>query len=510
MEKVWIDGSTLTIEDVVKVARGKAQVELDPKALPRMKASRDLVERVVEEARPVYGITTGFGKFADVSISEEDSRQLQKNLIMSHSCGVGEPFPEEIVRAMMLLRLNALSVGNSGISQNTFQTLLAALNKGVVPVIPCKGSLGASGDLAPLSHMVLTIIGEGEAFYQGVRMPSAEALKKAGITPCELTSKEGLALNNGTQAMNSIATLAVNDAAILSKTADIAAALSLEALQGIISAFDPRIQEVRHQPGQKKVAQNVRTILDGSKNVTKQGDLRVQDPYCLRCVPQIHGPSKDSLEYVTGIVSREINAVTDNPLIFAETDETFSGGNFHGQYLSMAMDFLGIAVAEFANVSERRIERMVNPQLSFGLPAFLVKNGGLNSGFMIPQYVAAALVSENKVLAHPAVVDSITSSANQEDLVSMGMTAARKAREIIFNVTNVLGIEVLVACQAIELAGRVETLAPATRAVFDRVRREIAFVENDRYLSPDIHKAAALVKSGEIVAACEAVTGKLF
>ncbi len=509
MEKVIIDGATLSVEDIVKVARDKAQIEVDPKVLPRMKASRDLVERVVAEARPVYGITTGFGKFADVSISEEDSRKLQKNLIMSHSCGVGEPFPEEIVRAMMLLRINALAVGNSGISQNTFNTLIEALNKGIVPVIPCKGSLGASGDLAPLSHMVLTIIGEGEAFYQGVRMPSAEALKKAGMKPCELTSKEGLALNNGTQAMNSIATLAVHDAEIISKTADIAASLTMEAVEGIISAFDPRIHDLRKQPGQKDVAENVRKILSGSKNVTKQGDKRVQDPYCLRCVPQIHGPSKDSLEYVTGIVSREINAVTDNPLIFPDTDETFSGGNFHGQYLSMAMDFLGIALAEFANVSERRIERMVNPQLSFGLPAFLVKNGGLNSGFMIPQYVAAALVSENKVLAHPAVVDSITSSANQEDLVSMGMTAARKAREILFNVTNVLGIEIMVACQAIELAGRADKLAPATKAVFDRVRKDVSFVENDRFLSPDIHKCAELVKNGEIVKACEAVTGEL-
>lgn len=509
MGHVVVNGNTLTISDVVKVARGKEKVEICPLALPRIKASRDMVEKVVKEKKVVYGITTGFGKFSDVSISEEDSKLLQKNLIMSHACGVGAPFNEEAVRAMMLLRLNALTVGNSGVSQNTLETLKSFLNLNIIPVVPSKGSLGASGDLAPLSHIALALMGMGEVVFQDKRMPSEEALKKAGIKPCELTSKEGLALINGTQAMSALACLAVNDSNNLSVSADICASLTIEALKGITDAFDPRLHEVRRQKGQIATAANLRRILNGSKRTTRQGELRVQDAYTLRCIPQIHGATKDGLEYVETILSREVNAVTDNPVIFADTFEAISGGNFHGQYLSMGMDFLAIAVAELANVSERRTERMVNPQLSNGLNAFLVKNGGLNSGFMIPQYVAAALVSQNKVLAHPACVDSITSSANQEDHVSMGMTAALKAAEIVENVTNVLGIELLTACQALELDKAVDKLSPATKKVFELVRKEIPFVENDMYLSPLIHKAAELIRNGAVALAAQSVAGQL-
>lgn len=503
MKKIVITGGELTLEDVVRVSRNGFGVEISPLAIPKMKQSRDMVERVVKEKKVVYGITTGFGKFSDVSISEEDSKQLQKNLIMSHACGVGEPLPIEVVRAMMLLRINALCVGYSGISQSTICSLVNLLNNNIIPVVPCKGSLGASGDLAPLSHVALAMLGMGEVFCDGERMTAEKALNKYGLTPCELTSKEGLALINGTQAMGALGALALVDSKNLSFTADICAAMSIEALKGIVDAFDARIHDLRRQKGQIQTAKNLLKILKGSSRTSRQGELRVQDAYTLRCIPQIHGATKDSLEYVESILTRELNAVTDNPIIFADTFEAISGGNFHGQYLSMAMDFLGIAVAELANVSERRIERMVNPQLSNGLAAFLVKNGGLNSGFMIPQYVAAALVSQNKVLAHPACVDSITSSANQEDHVSMGMTAALKAREIVENVTNVLGIELLTACQAIQLDNAQNKLSPKCRKVFDLVRKDIEFVENDMYLSPLIKKASDIIKSGDVAKAAQ-------
>ena len=509
MEKIQINGKTLTIEDVAFVARKDRQVEVSLDVLPAMKRSRDLVEKVTAENRVVYGITTGFGKFSDVSITTEDSKQLQKNLIMSHACGVGQPFAEEIVRAMMLLRLNALSVGNSGISQETFFTLVDMLNKGVIPIVPEQGSLGASGDLVPLAHMALVMIGQGEAVYKGVKMSGAEAMKKAGINPCTLTSKEGLALINGTQAMNAISSLAIKDAINLSKSADIIAALTMEGLECVIDAFDERIHKVRKQKGQIECANNIRKILSGSKCITRQGEKRVQDAYSIRCIPQIHGITKDSLEFVKGIIANEINAATDNPLIFAETEESFSSGNFHGQYLSMAMDFLAIAVAELADVSERRTERMVNPALSNGLPAFLVHNGGLNSGFMIPQYVAAAIVSENKVLAHPAVVDSIPTSANQEDHVSMGMTAARKARTIVTNTTRVLGIELFCACQAIELRKNIDSLSRTTRAVFNEVRKAIPYVKKDEIMNGHIEMATTLVESGKLIDIAEKLSGNL-
>ena len=507
MEKIMIGEGKLTMEELVAVARKGCPVEISEAAIAKIAKSRETVERCVSEGRVVYGITTGFGKFSDVHISEEDTFALQENLVMSHSCGVGDPMPEEVVRAMMLLRVNALSVGNSGVRLLTLNTLVDMLNKGVIPVVPKKGSLGASGDLVPLAHMSLTLLGMGEAFYQGERMPSAEALKKAGINPIRLTAKEGLALTNGTQAMCAFGSLAVEDARLLMKTSDVIAALTMEGLTGIIDAMDERVHAVRQQPGQMACAANLRQLLAGSKCVTKQGEKRVQDAYALRCIPQVHGPCRDSIEYVTGIITREINAVTDNPLIFPETDDAISGGNFHGEYMSMALDFLGIAAAELADISERRIERMVNPKLN-DLPAFLTPDGGLNSGFMIPQYTAAALVSENKVLAHPACVDSIPSSANQEDHVSMGMTAARKAREIIFNTLNVLAIELLCAAQAMEF-GNKEGMAPATRAVYDEVRKVVAPLEKDRILYTEINKCAELIKSGVILKVAEEAAGKI-
>ena len=507
MKSFSIGGAKLTVEELIAVARKGARVQLSEEAIAAIDRSRQVVEKCVEEKRVVYGLTTGFGKFSDVTISDQDTLLLQENLIMSHACGVGEPLPDEVVRAMMLLRINALGIGYSGIRVSTVQTLVEMLNKDVIPVIPSKGSLGASGDLVPLAHMSLVLLGMGEAKYRGEVMSGEQAMKLAGITPVKLTSKEGLALINGTPAMCAVGALALADAEMLMKSADVIAALSMEAECGIADAMDERLHRVRRQPGQMAVAENMRRLFEGSRYISRQGELRVQDAYSFRCIPQIHGASRDAIAYVRNIIDNELNAVTDNPLIFSDTEEALSGGNFHGQYLAISLDVLGIALAELANVSERRIERLVNPALS-GLPAFLIKNGGLNSGMMIAQYTAASLVSENKVLAHPASVDSIPSSANQEDHVSMGMTAARKAREILNNVTEVLAIEAMCAAQAVEFQGQ-EGLSPAGKAVYRLIRRQVPPLERDRILYVDMQKCAELLRSGAILQAAESVVGPL-
>ncbi|HAS91379.1 MAG TPA: histidine ammonia-lyase, partial [Clostridiales bacterium] len=423
MDKVIITGNDLTLDEVVAVCRNYKKVELSDFAVERVLKSRKVVDDFVENEDVVYGITTGFGKFSDVTISKEESKTLQKNLIISHSVGAGKPFDSEVVRGIILLRINNLAKGYSGARLETIQTMIEMLNRKVHPIIPEKGSLGASGDLAPLSHMVLPMIGLGQAEYEGEIMAGEEAMEKAGIPVIELTAKEGLALINGTQVMTALAALTVYDSLNIIKTADIAAALSFEAQNGIIDALDQRLHDIRPHKGQIDTARVLTELLTGSKMTTKQGEIRVQDAYSLRCVPQVHGASKDAINYVKEKIEIEINSVTDNPIIFPETNEGISGGNFHGQPMALSLDFLGIALSELANISERRIERLVNPTLS-GLPAFLVEHGGLNSGFMIVQYSAAALVSENKILAHPASVDSIPSSANQEDHVSMGTIAA--------------------------------------------------------------------------------------
>lgn len=533
-----IDGHSLDLEKVARVARSGAVAELDPEAEVRVAASRAIVDRCVDQNLVRYGITTGFGKFCDVVISKEENAELQKNLIMSHACGVGDPLPAEAVRAMILLRANALAVGYSGIRPSTLKALIAMLNAGVVPLVPEKGSLGASGDLAPLSHMALVLCGMGEAFHKGLRMPGAAALAAAGLKPVELSAKEGLALINGTQVMTAVGALAAFDAERLVRIADLAAALSSQALRGIVDAYDPRVHELRRQPGQIASAANLRGILSGSRMTTRQGELRVQDAYALRCVPQVHGASRDAIGYVAGVVGRELNAVTDNPLILpadlsagflaeiaegsafgaAKSDglgaDIISGGNFHGQPVALAMDFLGIAVAELANISERRTERLVNPALSNGLPAFLTRSGGLHSGFMIAQYAAAALVSENKVLAHPASVDSIPSSANQEDHVSMGTIAARKARSILGNAQSALGIELLAACQAVDLraeemgAKPEDLLSPATAAAYRALRAKVPGWDADRVMYPDMDAARDLVADGSILATAESALGQ--
>lgn len=500
--EVILDGETLTFEQVVAVARYGAKVDLHPVAKEKVLKSREYVDQLIKENKRVYGITTGFGMFSDVVISKEDARKLQRNLIVSHATGVGEPLPPEVVRAILLLRANALAKGFSGIRLSTLETLLEVLNAGIVPVVPEKGSLGASGDLAPLSHVVLVLLGEGEAFYQGQRMSGQKALAQAGIEPVVLEGKEGLALINGTQVMTAIAALAVWDAEILWKSANITAALSFEALEGILDAFDPKIHAVRPHLGQIDVAKQIRLLTEGSTYVASKQHPRVQDAYALRCIAQVHGPSGEAVAYVKKIVKIEMNSATDNPLIFPEEGEVLSGGNFHGQPIALAMDFLGIAVAELANIAERRLERLVNPNLS-GLPAFLTPNGGLNSGFMIVQYSAASLVSENKILAHPASVDSIPSSANQEDHVSMGTIAARKARSIIENTAHVLAMELLAACQGVDLRivnGELH-LGKGSGGAYRLVRSKIGKLGEDRVMYPDIQVAKELVSSGKLVEA---------
>lgn len=507
--KVILGQGKLSIEDVVNVCRNGFKVEIAEEAVVRMQKARDLVERYVNEGKIAYGITTGFGKFSDVIISKEETEQLQKNLIISHSCGVGNPLSIENARAIMLLRVNNFTRGHSGIRISTADKIVELLNKGVTPFIPEKGSLGASGDLAPLSHMVLVLLGLGKAYYNGELYEGAEALAKAGIEPlASLSSKEGLALINGTQAMTGIGALTIYDAMNLMKHLDIAASLTMESLNGIRCAMDHKLHEVRGHQGQIESAKNILRIIDGSSSITNQGDVRVQDPYTLRCTPQVHGASKDALNYVREKVEIEINAVTDNPIIFPDFDQVLSGGNFHGQPMALPFDFLGIALAEMANISERRLERLVNPNLNFGLPAFLVENGGVNSGFMIVQYSAAALVSENKVLAHPASVDSIPSSANQEDHVSMGTIASRKAREIMENARKVIAMEILAACQGIDLR-KVEKLGKGSKVAYDIVRENVTYYDKDRVMYLDINKVEEIIMTNAIVDKVEKTIGNL-
>lgn len=507
---VIINGNDLTIEDVVQVARHGATVAISEEAKEKMLRSRKYIDKCIEEGQVIYGVNTGYGKFSDVAISPDELEELQRNLIYADAVGIGRHFDTEIVRVMMLLRANAVAKGYSGVFIETAQTLVDMLNKGVHPLVREKGSVGASGDLCPLAHMVLVMMGEGEAEYKGTKMSGAEAMKLADIKPVVLKAKEGLALINGTQAMMGPAVLAVYDAEMIMKTADIVGTLTVEALEGITDAYDERVHAVaRPHKGQVAVAKNLLRISEDSKLTTRQGEQRMQDAYTLRCMPQIHGGSRPAIAYVKEVIETEINSATDNPLIFPDGDNPaiISGGNFHGQPVAIAMDTLGIAMAEFANVSERRIERLVNPQLS-GLPGFLVKKGGLNCGFMVPQYAAAAVVSENKILAHPASVDSIPTSANQEDHVSFGTIAARKCREIIKHVQYVLGIELLCASQAVDFKDPA-LLGKGSSKTYKTIRDEVTFMESDRIIYPDMDKAAEIISSGRLVKAVEEEIGLL-
>lgn len=491
---IILTGQDLTIDSFIRAVKHHEEVKISEESIEKVVRASDFVARVVEAEKPVYGINTGFGKLSDVPINKCDVALLQKNLLMSHACGVGKPFNKEIVRGMMLLRVNALIKGYSGIRLETLELLLELLNKDVTPVVFEKGSLGASGDLAPLSHMSLPLIGLGEVHVDGVRMDAKEGLKKAGITPLKaLYAKEGLSLINGTQAMTSVGAMAIYEAEMLLKYANMSVSSTMEALRAIIDAFDPRIHSLRGHEGQIKMAEEIRKMLEGSSYISVQGELRTQDAYSIRCTPQVHGAVWDAINFVKEKVEIEMNAVTDNPIVFIEDELALSAGNFHGEPMAIPFDYLGIAMSELANISERRIERMVNPQLNEGLPAFLVKNPGLNSGFMIAQYSAASLVSENKVLSHPASVDSIPSSANQEDHVSMGTIGARKALEITRNARKVIAIEMMTAMQAIDLREE-HILGKQTKKVYDKVREHIPFIENDTVMYHLIHRMDDLLK----------------
>ena len=505
MHEIYIDGESLKINDVVKVARENAKVVISEEAKEKVRKCRQVLEKMIEENKTIYGVNTGFGALSKIKISPSDIKQLQSNLIRSHSTGVGKPLSTDVVRATMLLRANTLAKGYSGIRLETLETLVEMLNRGVHPIIPAKGSVGASGDLAPLSHMILVLMGEGKAEYQGEVMSGKEAMEKAGIKPVQLEFKEGIALNNGTQLMTAMAALTVYDAENLIKTAEAAAALTLEALIGVYDAFDEKIHKVRPHKGQAITAKNVRELIAESKLVQtgKEAMERVgrpHDPYSLRCIPQVLGAARDAVAYAKGIVETEINSATDNPLVFPEEGVCLSGGNFHGQPISLAMDFIGTALAMVGNISERRIARLLDEKLNNGLPPFLVHpeaKVGLSSGLMTVQYTAAALASENKILAHPACVDSVPTSANFEDFVSMGVTAAEKAGQILENVEYITAIELLCAVQAVEFRGT-EKLGRGTRKVYEIVRGKVPMVKEDKVLSEDIEKVKDLIRSGAI------------
>ncbi len=491
---IILDGFSLTPEAVEAVARAGQRVELSPAAVERIQAAAELVDRFVQEGTKVYGVTTGVGELRTVFISPALSQTLQKNIIRSHAAGVGPHLPEDVVRAILVLRINSFCQGHSGVRLETVRTLVEFLNRGLHPAIPAQGSVGASGDLAPLSHMALPLIGEGHAYVHGQLLPGREALARVGLTPLDLAPKEGLALINGTQAMTGIGMLAWADGAHLAMWADAAASLTLEALQANRTAFDPRIHRLRPFPGQERSAANIRRLTEGSSRLQGPGSAKVQDAYSLRCVPQVHGAVWDMLDHVRSKLEIEANSVTDNPLLFPEDGIVLNGGNFHGEPIALAMDYLGIGVAELASISERRIERMVNPHLS-SLPPFLIQSSGVNSGYMVAQYTAAALVSENKSLAHPASVDSIPTSANQEDHVSMGTIGARKAAAIAANTRHVLAIELACAAQAIDLSGGPAGLGEHTHRIYEMVRTVVPYMDQDRFTAGDIAAIRELISS---------------
>ncbi len=502
-----LTGEDLTLEDVWDVAVHGADAQLADASRARMRAARELLESIHGEH--TYGVNTGFGRFVSADIPDELAEELQLRLLRSHACGVGDPYPDEVVRSAMLLRANALAKGYSGARVETVELLVACLNRGVLPVVPSRGSVGASGDLAPLAHLALPLVGEGEAWVEGERLDGAAALRRVGLEPIRLASKEGLSLVNGTQFMTAMAALGLVRARHLARTADLACALSLEALQGSRTSFQPSIHRSRPLKGQQEAAANVWRLLEGSAIIESHRWCdKVQDAYSLRCAPQVHGACRDLLDYVESTVAVELNAATDNPLVLLEERQIVSNGNFHGQPLAFALDALAMAVAELASISERRVERLVNPTLSDGLPPFLVEEGGLNSGFMIPQYVAAALVSENKVLAHPASVDSIPTSAGQEDHVSMGNAAGLKALRVLDNAERTLAIELLAGTQAVEFLA---PLRPGTgvSAVHDFVRSLSARLDEDRSLSGDIERVATAIRSGEILGRVQEEIGAL-
>jgi len=499
---VLINGDDLSFDELNQVVRQQRPVQVAGEARDKVNAARAVVDKLVAENRLAYAITTGVGKLSDVRIDPAQNRQLQLNLVRSHAAGIGEPLSPEETRAMMLLRANSLAKGYSGVRLEIIAMLCEMLNRGVQPVIPSQGSVGASGDLAPLAHLALALIGEGEACVGGERMSGAEALQRAGMAPLTLEAKEAISLINGTQAMLAVGAMAHAAALNLAQTADVISAMSLDALRGTDVAFDERIHAVRPHPGQLAVAAALRRLLRGSEIRASHKECgRVQDAYSLRCIPQVHGAVRDTLEFCRRTFAIEMNSAVDNPLVFsgaAGEGEVISGGNFHGEPLAFALDYLAIALSALAGISERRTERLVNPTLNEGLPPFLAAEPGLNSGFMLPQITAAALVSENKVLAHPASVDSITTSGNKEDYVSMGMAAAIKLKKVVANTTHVLSIEACAAAQALDFLLPLKTSQPLQQ-VHARIRQVSPRLEQDRVLSGDFVKVAELVISGALI-----------
>jgi len=499
---IYLDGNSLTIEQVCEVAITHKRVALTEEAKQKVSTCRAFVDRLIAENKIVYGLTTGFGKFANITIPPEQIEELQENLILSHAAGVGECLRTAEVRTIHLLRINVLAKGHSGIRLSTLQTLIDMLNAGVHARIPEKGSVGASGDLAPLSHLALVLIGHGEAEYNGVIYSGGEALQRAGITPVKLAAKEGLALNNGTQVMTGIMALALAKAEHLCKVADITAAMTIDALLGTDNAFDELVHSVRPHTGQIASAKNLRALLENSPlRASHRQCENVQDAYSLRCSPQVHGAVRQQLKHISEVITVEINSATDNPLIFPDAQKVISGGNFHGEPIAFVADLLGICISEIANIAERRMEQLYNPALNRGLNPFLANRPGVDSGFLIAQLTAASLVSENKVLAHPASVDSIPTSANQEDHVSMGTIGAVKARNIINNTAYVLGIELMSACCALEM--RAEPSSPALCAVVKEFRKVVEPLDRDRIMYPDIEKAKTFVEGSAVVETVE-------
>ncbi len=506
MKTVVLDGESLNLDAVPALAAG-SRLRVAAASLKKIEKSRAVIDAAIDEQKKVYGITTGFGALSGVVISPADRKKLQKNILMSHAAGVGKPFADEIVRLILALMINSKAKGYSGLSRGTLESLVALSNSGLIPLVPEKGSVGASGDLAPLAHLSLVLLGRGKAKHNGRWLGGAAALKRAKLKPVTLLEGEGLALINGTQVMTALAAWTLHHALILQSIADVAAAMSLEVLLGSNTQFHEKIHRIRPHKGQVESAANLRRICAGSEIISSHKDCgRVQDAYSLRCSPQVHGASRDAVRFVRGVVEVEMNAATENPLVFPD-GQILSGGNFHGEPVAQACDHLAVGLCEFGSIAERRIERMVNPTLS-GLPSFLIESEGLNSGFMIAQYTAAALVSENKVLAHPASVDSIPTSANKEDHVSMGTIAARQASDIAHNLKHVLAIELLCGAQALDVFTNLKP-GKGTLAAYRVLRQHVRHMDKDRELAPDIETVAGLIESGALIDAVEKAAGPL-
>jgi histidine ammonia-lyase len=511
MKTLSLTGDSITLENLYAIANNpEIKAEMAPQARANMQKSRDYIDGRIKNGEVMYGVNTGFGAFSSVRISDSQIEQLQRNLIRSHCVGIGEPFTRNQSRAMMVLRANALARGHSGIRPLVVDKILEFLNNDLIPVIPCQGSVGASGDLAPLSHLALAVIGEGEVWQDGKSVPVKSVLEKKKITPLELKAKEGLAMINGCQVMTALGMLSVWEARRLLWLADLSGAMTLEGMRGSRRAFDPLISATRPHPGEAKTARNLLKLMGATSPIGEShltDDHRVQDAYSLRCMPAVHGAAKDALRYVANVLVTEANSTTDNPLVFADENKVLSCGNFHGMPVAHAMDFAAIALSSQASISECRIAKLISPMMS-ELPAFLTPDGGLNSGHMIVQVAAASLVSENKVLAHPASVDSIPTSAEKEDHVSMGTIAARKFEKILRNAENVIAMEFLSACQALDLLAPLKPTA-AVKAAYDHIRKTVPFAKEDRYFAKDIHAIRGMMENNELSKVLESTVGEL-